>query len=214
MTPQQSERNYRTDDLVVGKIIELTINGEIPAEIYRRLQQDPLLSQFSFSKKTVERIASDHKPPPGETDEAPQYWNLLQGDGEDARYVLEARYGRILRYGRDFPRPRKWEAEAVVKLLRAVPDFPRDIAWFFARIYGTLVLIGVNTTAFDDYLAFTPWRTAAHYNIYLSVIQMGWVRAPLLWEVLVEQQNPALTFEEKIERIARWNQQEKMEWQA
>ena len=208
MASQRNEDQYRTDNLVVRKIIELTANGHIPAVIYRILIADPELNGFKFKKRTVERIARDHRPPSAKPGVEPEYWNLLEEDGDDARHILEARYGRMLRYQQGFPRPERWETELVAKILRAVPDLPRDIAWFVALWYGMAQRGSGDTTFFDDYLACAPWRSESHYANYLGMVNRRWVQSPFFWEVLVEQQNPSLSFDEKSQLMQRWNQQE------
>ena len=208
MTSQKNPREYRIDNLVIEKIIDLSANGSIPAAIYRTLQEDPALKGLRFSKRTVERIAGDHRPPSPEPGKEPEYWNLLAGDGEGDRLVLEARYGRMLRYQTGFPRPEKWETELVTKLLRVVPDLPRDIAWFFALQYEMAQRGNGDTSFLDDYLACAPWRSESHYANYLAMVDRHWVPSPFFWEVLVEQQNPRLSLDEKGQLIRRWNQQE------
>ena len=199
---------------MVEKIIELAIDGVIPAEIYRQLRAHPLLKQFQYSIKTVERIAKVHKPPTPKAGGEREYWNLLEGDSEDAAHVLEAHHERIFRYRRSMSRPEKWETQIVARLLKIAPEFPKDTVWFFARVYGVLVKLGVTTAPFDDYLGFFPWRSEIQYDIYLQAIQRGWISPVPTWEVLVEQQNPKLSFQERQERIESWTQQEDIKWQA
>ena len=210
--PSNKISRQPVDNLVRDQAEALAKTGMGPTAIFKELKADPTYSQFTFSQSFIDRIVQ--KTPVTNTPEETIYWSLLEGDGEDARHVLEARYPLILRSKRQVRRAEQWATVPLASLLKAVPDFPIDIAWTFARIYALELRSGRDMAAWDDYLACGPWRSKDKYHIYLMVVELGRIRPIPLWEIFVEQQNPNLSVQERQDRIERWEHQEDTTWQA
>jgi len=168
------------------------------AQIFRAISEDPKFTAKMVHKRTVERIVKEIR-----VDDASERWNLASSDGEDARLVLEAKEGYFFQYGRNVEWISKEAADWIVRILRAVPDLPREIAWLVGQVYRSKVNLEKDTRDIDDYLTFAPWRSPDHYRLYYSACELGQIGRPPLWELLVEEHNPDLSWPEKKGLISR-----------
>ena len=179
---------------VEGEITELALTTRwSPAQIYRDISSREELMADVPHQRTVERIVRDVRRRDGEK----TLWTLAVSDGEEAKYVLEARRALILHQEKaGLHRFSREEAQWVAKILKIAPDLAPDVAWLVAQVYRHFCPSGEEQEvddiidALDDYLAFAPWRNPDRYQIYIRAVEEGWIPATPMWNRLVVQQNP------------------------
>lgn len=206
----------RIDPLIQQAIGDLVLSRDpqgrqfIPAQIHRKIVQLWEDGEFGDlrapSVKTVERIVKDLRP-----DDESGWWNLGDSKGDDAKLVFYACFGEFLHSALVLGRITKAEAGWLVKILKAVPDLPREIVWRVSSLYRISVALNLDTADLDQYLTFAPWRSQLNYQLYRRVVDVGDVRPVRSWGNLVEEHDPSLSPEEKAAMAAeRWR--ERGEW--
>lgn len=134
---------------VLEDVLDKLDKAWLPKEIHEALGMDERFTLDQVpSVRTIQRIAADHAPSsPDET------WDLRASDPDDSALVVEAlrdayrqSEGRV----RHFTRA---EAEWVVRVKRARPDFSPWLAYRFARRYLARMEAGEPTGPLDLQLA-------------------------------------------------------------
>jgi hypothetical protein len=172
-TPGKGGKGQRTPLEIEKAIRGFAREKFTPTQIHRLLEDNKKLLKGRNvpDLRTVQRIHRKAMPP-----DTSDPWSLAdpEGNPEDAALILpvlaaatEESGGRWQRFSKDL-------AGWIVKVRVAAPDIPPLWAFSVAMAYwsGEKHKEAVDVEAFDQMLAFAPWRDKAHLRRYFLAVNM------------------------------------------
>lgn len=193
----------RIDDLMLQHIERFAgLQGMAPSTILlelAHLQDRGVYGDKKLpSRSTVERIVRDVQ-----DRSVGKQWTFSDSTPEDAEIILNSRFFYYLFNRVWIDRITMDQAKWVIKVVKTVPNLPLELAWPIGFSYYLDEKLGRGLEGQDGFLAFRPWMSELNHNLYLEAVAKGHVEPFSPWHT-VEEYNPSISLEERIDIRKRW----------